>query len=104
MEEPREQNKIAKVHRKAEMNIHAGNVAVHLAALQILVRRYVNEAANNHLQELQRSDHHRNRLRRSVSHCFQRIVGIHDRVHAVVHYDVPSRGRGVFRIREPGIQ
>lgn len=98
VEESREQDEIAEVHRKTKMDVPAGNVTVHMSALQVLVGRYVNGAAYHHLNELQRSDHHGDRLRRSVSHRFEGIVGVHDGVNAVVHHDVPSRGCSVLRI------
>lgn len=98
MEESREQDKIAQVHRKAKTDIHASDVAVDVAALQVLIRGYVDKATDHHLRKLQRSDHHRYRFRWPVPHRLKSVVGIHDRVDAVVHHDVPSRGRGVLRI------
>lgn len=101
VEESREQDEIAEVHRETEVDVNAGNVTVHMAALQVLIGRYVDCAADHHLSELQRGDHHGDRLRRSVSHRFEGIVGVHDGVDAVVHHDIPSRGRSVLRIRKP---
>lgn len=86
------------------MDIHASDVAIHVAALQVLIGGYVDKATDHHLGKLKRSDHHGDRFRWPVSHRLQSVVAVHDRVDAVVHHDVPSRGRGVLRIREPGVQ
>lgn len=101
VEESREQNKIAEVHRETEVDVSTGDVTVHMAALQVLIGRYIDGAADHHLSELQCGDHHGDRLGRSVPHRFEGIISVHDGVDTVVHHDVPSRGRGVFRIREP---
>lgn len=104
VEESREQNEIAEVHRETEVNVPAGDVTVHMAVLQVLISGYVDGTADHHLGELCRGDHHGDRLGRSVPHRFQGIVRIHDGMDAVVHHDVPSRGCGVFRVRKPRVQ
>lgn len=78
MEESREENEIAQVHREAEANIHASDVTVHFATLQVLIGGYVDGTADHHLSELQSGDHHGNRFRRSVSHCLERVVSVHN--------------------------
>lgn len=59
--------------------------------------------ADNHLGELQRRDDHRNSSWWLESHGSQSVVRVHYGVHAVVHDDEPTCGRGVLGVREPGV-
>lgn len=49
LEEFSEKNKVAEVHGQTKCDIDARNVAVDLAAFQVLISRYVYKAADNHL-------------------------------------------------------
>lgn len=104
VEEPGEEDKVAKVHGEAELDVDPGDVALGLVALEVLVRPEVDQAADDHLGELQRRDHHGDELGRRVAHRLERVVRVHDAVHEVVHDDEPPRRGCVLGVREPGVE
>lgn len=104
VEESGEEYKVAKVHGERELDVEPGDVTLVLVLLQILGRPYVDDAADNHLSQLAGGDEHGDVFPRPVAHGTQRVVGVHDGVHAVVHDDVPACGRCVLRVGEPRVE
>lgn len=104
VEEAGEQHKVAEVHGNGQLDVDRRYVARGAAGGgQEVVRPDVDRTADDHLQQLQRRDHHRDEARRLEAHGAQRIVRVHDRVHAVVHHDEPARRRRVLGVREPRV-
>lgn len=65
------------------------------------MRPHIDQTADDHLQQLERCNHHHDEARRLEAHRSQCIVRVHDAVHAIVHHDKPASGRRVFGVREP---
>lgn len=103
VEELREEHEVAEVHGDRELDVHRGDVAAAAGRLDERVRPHVDRTAHHHLRQLQRRDEHRDEARRVEAHRSQRVVRVHERVHAVVHGDEPARRRGVLRVAEPGV-
>lgn len=104
VEEARKQDKVAKVHRDRQLDVHLGDVTAALAGgLQESVGPDVDRAAHHHLRQLQRRDQHRDRARGLKVEGAQRIVRVHHRVDAVVHHDEPTGRRGVLGVAEPAV-
>lgn len=103
VEEPREQHEVAEVHRDGQLDVERRDVTVG-PALEEMVRPEVDRAPHDHLQQLQRGDQHGELPRGAVPHRPQRVVRVHDRVHAVVHHDEPPRAGRVLREAEPAVE
>lgn len=104
VEEARKQHKVAQVHGNRQFHVDRRDAARRPPdGGEKIVRPDVHRTADDHLQQLQRCDHHRNEARRLEAHRAQRIVRVHDRVYAVVHDDEPARGRRVLGVREPRV-
>lgn len=67
------------------------------------MRPDVDGTADDHLGELQERYHHRDEAGRVELERAQRVVRVHQRVHAVIHDDEPARRGGVLGVGEPRI-
>jgi len=104
VEESGEEDKVAEIHGQGQFDVEPRDVTLLLALLQVLGRPDVDGTPHDHLRQLTRRDHHGDTLPRVIAHGAQRVVRVHDGVHAVVHDDVPAGGRRVLCIGEPGVQ
>lgn len=104
VEEPREEDKVAEVHRQTVLDVDLGDVALGLAALEVLVGPDIDRTADDHLRQLEGCDDHGDGFRWRVSHRAKGVVGVHDGVDKVVHDDEPASGGSVLGVGEPGVE
>ena len=102
VEEVGEEEEVADVHHDGIVNVLHRLLAIVAARLHF-VRLNVDEYADGHLRYLHRRDHHVDRLRYAHLYGAEGVVGVHERVHGVVHHHEPATGRRVVGVAVPHV-
>lgn len=91
VEEAREENEVAGVHGDGEFDVGRRDVAGGMSGLlEESMRPDVDGTADHHLRQLQGGDDHRDEAWRAEFQRTEGVVGVHQRVHAVVHDHEPA--------------
>jgi hypothetical protein len=104
VEEPREEDEVAGVHGDGELDVSGRDVAGGVTGLlEETVRPDIDGTTKDHLCQLEGCDDHGDETGRAEFQRTQSVVGVHQRVHTVVHDHEPAGGGGVFGVGEPGV-
>lgn len=104
VEEAREEDEVAGVHGDGELDVGRRDVAGGVTGLlKEAMRPDVDGTADDHLRQLQGCDDHRDEAGRAELQRTEGVVGVHQRVHAVVHDHEPAGRGGVLGVGEPRV-
>jgi len=103
VEENYEEEEVAQVHQEAVSHVRERLLTVLTARLRG-VRGHVDDQPHEHLPDLYARHKYVDPARDLYAQRAHRVVGVHERVHGVVHDHEPPAGRSVVGVTVPDVR